>query len=107
MLKGVALAFLTYAIPQRDAALAYWKDGAGMVIEMDATHTATRYLTAAGTAFEFWEHDYQAGSLILGGHCFPGGSDVGPSPFQFGCQDMGTFVVGDLAMKFFIELIEV
>jgi poly(3-hydroxybutyrate) depolymerase len=100
--KDNILAFASYATPEHDALVACWKDGAGMVIEMDAGHTATRYLSATGTPYEFWEHDYQAGSIILGGHCFPGGSDVGVSPFQFGCQDQGTFVVGQLAMKFFI-----
>jgi len=66
------------------------------------THTATRYLTPSGTPLEFWEHDYAAGSSIIGGHCFPGGSDIGPSPFQFGCADLNTFVVGKQAMQFFL-----
>jgi hypothetical protein len=97
------LAFDSYAIPQRDLALGYWMDGAGAVLEMDAGHTATTYLSPSSTPFQFWEHDYQAESGFIGGHCFPGGSDVGPSPFQFGCADMGTFVVGQLAMQFFVD----
>jgi len=101
--KDNILNFSVYAIPQRDAALASWKDDAGAVFNTDATHKATRYKTAAGTPLEFWEHDYAAGSSILGGHCFPGGSDVGPSPFQFGCADQGTFNVGHLAMQFFLD----
>jgi poly(3-hydroxybutyrate) depolymerase len=100
--KDNILNFTAFAIPERDGALGFWKDGAGATIEMDAAHTATRYLTSAGTPFEFWEHDYAAGSFILGGHCFPGGSDVGASPFQFGCADTGTFVVGSLVMDFFL-----
>ncbi|APR84238.1 Hypothetical protein A7982_09587 [Minicystis rosea] len=100
--KDSVLNFNTYAIPERDAALAFWKDGPGTVIEMDSAHTATRYLTAAGTPLEFWEHDYAAPNLIYSGHCFPGGSDVGYSLTQFGCADMGTFVVGELAMQFFM-----
>lgn len=94
--------FAAFAIPQRDAALAFWKAGAGAVLEADPGHTATRYLTPSGTPFEFWEHDYAAGSLIIGGHCFPGGADVGISPFQFGCAEQGTFDVGTLAMEFFM-----
>jgi pimeloyl-ACP methyl ester carboxylesterase len=101
--KDNVLNFATYAIPQRDAALKYWTDGAGAAFQMDATHTATRYLSPGGTPFEFWEHDFSAGSVIIGGHCFPGGSDVGVSPFQFGCADMNTFVVGELAMQFFLD----
>jgi dienelactone hydrolase len=101
--KDNVLDFTTYAIPERDAALAYWKEGPGMVFQTDAGHTATRYLTAAGTPFEFWEHDYAAGSSFLGGHCFPGGSDVGPSVIQFGCMDQGTFVFGQVAMQFFLD----
>ncbi len=100
--KDAILNFATYGPPERDAALLYWKAGAGTVIEMDATHRATRYITAAGTPLEFWEHDFSAGSFILGGHCFPGGTDVGSSPFQFGCSEMNTFVIGELAMQFFI-----
>jgi poly(3-hydroxybutyrate) depolymerase len=100
--KDNILNFNQYAIPQRDAALAFWKDGTGTVFDMDAAHKATRYLSPSGTPFEFWEHDYSAGSFILGGHCFPGGTDVGASPFQFGCADTGTFVIGDVAMAFFM-----
>ena len=94
--------FAANAIPQRDAALSYWNDGTGSVIEQDSAHTATRYLSPHGTPFEFWEHDYQAQSTILGGHCFPGGSDVGPFPDQFGCADANQFVVGQHAMQFFL-----
>lgn len=100
--KDNIVSFPNTAVPQRDAALAYWHDGAGSVFQMDATHKATRSLTAAGTPFEFWEHDYVAGNAFLGGHCSPGGADIGPSPFQFGCQDMNTFIYGQIVMQFFI-----
>ncbi|MEP7123209.1 MAG: hypothetical protein ABJE95_19935 [Byssovorax sp.] len=101
--KDAVVSFQNTALPQRDAALAYWMDGPGVVIEQDLTHTATRYVTAAGTRFELWEHDYVAGSFILGGHCFPGGTDIGPSPFQYGCTAPGTFIYGELAMQFFLD----
>jgi len=100
--KDSVLNFNAFAIPQRDAALAFWKDGAGTVFQMDGGHEATRRLSAAGTPLEFWEHDYAAGNLILGGHCFPGGSDVGALPVQFGCVEANTFAVGQVAMDFFI-----
>jgi poly(3-hydroxybutyrate) depolymerase len=101
--KDAVVSFQGIAIPQRDAALAYWMDGPGVVLEDDGMHKATRYTTAAGTRFELWEHDYVAGSFILGGHCFPGGTDVGASPFQYGCTAPGTFVYGELAMQFFLD----
>lgn len=100
--KDSVVNFNSTAIPQRDAALAFWSYGPGVVLEDDGVHKATRYTSPAGTILEFWEHDYQAGSIILGGHCFPGGTDVGLSPFQFGCSAAGTFVYGELAMQFFI-----
>lgn len=93
--------FTAVAIPLRDAALSYWNDGAGTVFATDSTHTATRYTTPAGAVFEFWQHDYAAGNVLLGGHCAPGGSDVGPAVTQFGCQN-STFVYGQAAMAFFI-----
>jgi polyhydroxybutyrate depolymerase len=100
--KDAVLNFQAYAIPERDAAIAFWKLGAGTVIESDSGHTATRYESPFGTPFEFWEHDYAAPNLLFGGHCFPGGSDVGPGLTQFGCAEQGTFDVGELAMEFFL-----
>jgi dienelactone hydrolase len=100
--KDNIVSFTGIAVPQRDAALAFWKDGAGTKIGGDSAYTATRYLSPAGTPFELWEHDYTAGSVIIGGHCFPGGSDVGISPFQFGCQPPNGFNVGETAMAFFL-----
>jgi dienelactone hydrolase len=101
--KDAVVSFPNIAVPQRDAALAYWMDGPGVVLEDDGMHKATRYVTAAGTRFELWEHDYVAGNFILGGHCFPGGTDVGASVFQYGCTATGTFVYGALAMQFFLD----
>ncbi len=93
--------FNAVAVPLRDAALDYWSYGTGTVFVTSATYTATRYTTSAGTDFEFWAHDFTAGSAYLGGHCGPGGTDVGPSPYQFGCQTPA-FVYGQTAMAFFI-----
>lgn len=101
--KDALLNFNLFAIPQRDAALEYWKDGPAVVVQMDGGHKVTRYTSPSGTPFELWEHDYAAGSVVLGGHCFPGGIDIGPSPFEFGCADEGTFVVGERVMQFFLD----
>ncbi len=90
------------AVPQRDAVLGYWGYGVGTVFEQDTGHTATRYTTDAGLPFEFYEHTYQAGSVVLGGHCMPGGTDVGLLPDQFGCTDPNAFSWGQRAMQFFI-----
>ena len=100
--KDNVVNFGNTAIPQRNAVLAHWGNPPGMVLEDDGAHKVTRYLSPAGTPLEFWEHDYEAGSFLLGGHCFPGGVDVGQSPFQFGCTAQNTFVYGAKAVEFFI-----
>jgi poly(3-hydroxybutyrate) depolymerase len=97
------LNFDLFAVPQRDAALAYWKDDGGTVVEMDSGHDVTRYLSPSGTPLEFYAHDYAADSLVTRGHCFPGGTDIGPSPLQFGCANPDTFVVGERVMQFFLD----
>jgi pimeloyl-ACP methyl ester carboxylesterase len=56
--------------PVRDAILATWPYGAPTPISSAAAYTATRWTTAAGTDFEFWQHDYDTGDF-LGGHCLP------------------------------------
>ena len=92
----------TVAVPMRDVALAFWGDGTGTVFATSAGYTATRYLTSKGVPYEFWAHDYAAGSPVLGGHCAPGGSDVGPAITEYGCQGTGQFAFGQVAMSFFI-----
>lgn len=100
------VSFDNVAIPQRDAALAAWSFGAPSQIEADAMHTATRWETASGTVFEFWEHDYQTSAQVafigLDGHCVPGGTDFDGFPAGYSCEDMNTFVFGSLAMQFFL-----
>jgi polyhydroxybutyrate depolymerase len=95
------VSFAAVAVPIRDAALAYWDYGAGAVIAMDPTYTETGYMAPSGADFAFWQHDLTAGSPILGGHCAPGGADVGPLPDQFGCQS-SSFDYGQEAMAFFV-----
>ncbi len=90
------------AVPIRNAALAYWGDGTGTVTAMDAGHTVTEYTTSAGVPFQFWQHDYASGNVVLGGHCAPGGMPVGPGDATYGCEGTGMFVYGQVAMAFFI-----
>lgn len=97
------LNYAAYAIPERDAVLAFWSFDEGSLIQADGKHKATRYVTPSGTVFEHWEHDYFAANAIYSGHCFPGGSDVGISLTQFGCTEPNSFVVGEVAMTFFID----
>lgn len=93
------------ALPQRDAALGAWPFGAPAVLEDDGAHKATRWTTASGTVFEFWEHDYQTTAQVafvaLKGHCVPGGLDFDGFPAGYSCLDPNTFVFGELAMQFF------
>jgi polyhydroxybutyrate depolymerase len=99
------VSFPNVAIPQRDAALAAWPFGAPTLLEDDGAHKATRWTTQGGTVYELWEHDYetsaQAVFITLKGHCVPGGNDFDGSPAGYSCEDMSTFVFGQLAMQFF------
>jgi|GEM_PF-709096 len=87
--------------PQVDAAVAYWPFGAGVVVEEDADYTVTRWTTPSGTVLEHWAHDYEAMSLVLRGHCFPGSPQQIAFPVAFGCADSGTFEYAALALAFF------
>jgi polyhydroxybutyrate depolymerase len=101
------VSFQGTAVPQRDKALAAWPFGAPTVLEDDGAHKATRWVTTSGTVFEFWEHDYTTDALVLvvalKGHCVPGGQDFSGSPAGYSCEDMNTFVFGQLAMQFFLD----
>lgn len=97
--------FQTAAIPQRNAVTTGWKTDMGTMIAGDSNFTRTRYLTPNGTPFEFIQHDYQASSFVLGGHCYPGSMDPGKEQgqlFPFGCVGPNAFTWGDEAMKFFV-----
>jgi polyhydroxybutyrate depolymerase len=94
--------YTAVAVPMRDVALAFWGDGPGTVLSTSSGYTATRYVTSAGVPYEFWAHDYAAGNATLGGHCAPGGSDMGPALTQFGCEGAGQFVYGQIALAFFV-----
>jgi len=99
--RDAVVAFSQHAA-QRDAALAYWPFGAPAVFREDATHKATRWTTPSGTVLESWEHDYEAQSVLLRGHCFPGSSHAGSLiELGFGRRDPGTFVFGEIALAFF------
>lgn len=104
--SDAVVSFDAVAIPQRDAILGGFSFGAPSIIEQDAGHTATRWLTPSATVFEFWEHDYETSATVvfvgLDGHCVPGGDDFDGLPAGYSCEDVGTFVFGELAMQFFL-----
>lgn len=101
--RDTILNFTLFALPQRDLAIAHWELEVDAIIASGGGLEVTRYLSPSGTPFEFWEHDYAADSITISGHCFPGGTDIGPSPLQFGCADAGTFSVGERVMQFFLD----
>jgi poly(3-hydroxybutyrate) depolymerase len=99
------VSFDAQAVPQRDDVLGGFPFGPPTVLEDDGMHKATRWVTPTGTVFEFWEHDYQTSASVLfvdlNGHCVPGGTDFSGTPAGYSCEDMNTFVFGQLAMQFF------
>jgi poly(3-hydroxybutyrate) depolymerase len=99
--NDVIVSFQSTAIPQRDAALAYWAFGPPEVFAGDATYTATRWTTAQGSVLELWEHDYSSQSLLIQGHCFPGSDDTGF--LGLACEPPNAFSYGEIALQFFLD----
>lgn len=99
------VSFQNQGVAQRDDALAAWPFGEPAIIEQDGGHTATRWTTASGTDYEFWEHDYTTSAsavfVAIGGHCVPGGADFEGTPAGYSCEDQDTFAFGTIAMQFF------
>lgn len=104
--KDAVVNFQSVALPQREAALGAWPFGAPSTVEQDGKHKATRWTTASGTVFEFWEHDYETSAQVffvaIKGHCVPGGTDFSGMPAGYSCEDVNTFVFGERAMQFFL-----
>lgn len=102
--RDVIVAY-TYGAAQRDAAVAAWKLGPETVVSADGKHRWTRRTSPAGTVFEFIQFDYEASSVLLRGHCFPGSKDLtATEPGQsvaFGCAGSSAFVWGEIVMQFF------
>jgi poly(3-hydroxybutyrate) depolymerase len=97
--------FQSEAIPVRDAIVAGWNMGTGKVVEQGDGFVRTRWTSPKGTIFEFLQHDYQADSFILRGHCFPGSNDSGNAPgqlFPLACVPPNAFSWGEEVMKFFV-----
>ncbi|MGZ3416703.1 MAG: alpha/beta hydrolase family esterase [Polyangiales bacterium] len=106
-LHGTSDALVAFSVgkAQVDAAVAKWKMTAQPDVESDGKHAWHRWKSAAGTVLEFVQHDYQAASIVLKGHCFPGSTDKGGEPgqlFPFSCTDKAAFTWGEIAMAFFI-----
>jgi poly(3-hydroxybutyrate) depolymerase len=88
----------------RDAVVSGWSMSPSATVSMDGDHTWTRYTSASGNVFEYIEHDYEAYSTILGGHCMPGSPDIGTSRFGvsgFGCDATSPFDWGETVIAFF------
>ena len=109
-ISGIRDSLYPDAIRQRDAILAAWKMGAGLVIAGDDTYTRTQYTNANGTVFEFIQHNYYTYNApfmggVVGGHCFPG-STVYYDPLNpkqtFACEGDNSFHWGEELIKFFI-----
>ncbi len=103
--KTDALVPFSRGTAQRDAAYAAWKLGSEFVVSVDSKHKWTRRTSPSGTVFEFIEHTYEASSLVLRGHCYPGSKDLNATEpgqlFGFACTEPGTLVWGDVVMQFF------
>lgn len=101
-----ALVAFSQATSQREAIRAAWNTGAGTVIDSGTGFSRTRYVSAAGTHFEFVQHDYAAASATLRGHCYPGSDDLnGGAPgqlFGFACVPPNGFDWGEEVMAFFL-----
>ena len=100
-----ALVSFSAGTAQRDALIAAWKMTGETVVGSDAVYKWSRWKSPTGTTFEFIQHDYQAKSFILKGHCYPGSKDKGTEPgqlFPFNCTDTTAFTWGDVVMQFFI-----
>jgi polyhydroxybutyrate depolymerase len=102
-----ALVSFSAGTAQRDALIAAWKMTGETVVDSDAKHKHSRWTNASGTTFEFIQHDYQASSFVLRGHCYPGSKDLkGGEPgqlFGFACTDAAAFTWGDVVMQFFVD----
>ncbi len=103
--KTDAVVAYSQGTTQRDAMIAKWSMTKDVVVSTDASHVYTRYKSPKGTVLEFIEHEYEAKSFTLRGHCYPGSTDLnGGATGQlvgFGCVETTPFVWGDLAMQFF------
>ena len=96
---------------QRDAALAWLGPHVESTVSESATHKHRRFASAMkGVVYETLEHDGAITPpalplpVAIAGHCFPGGTDLGPSPghaLYFSCAAPMSFVWGELLLDFF------
>lgn len=92
------------APPQRDAFVSAWSLGDPIVVASSDAYSWKRWTNAKGGVFELIQHDWQATSSLLRGHCLPGSTDPGTVPgqlFSFACKPPNAFAWGEEVMKFF------
>lgn len=101
--KDALVSYAAVAVPQRDAIVSTWSMGAPTT-SGDATYRRSKYTSAKGTVYEFVDHDYEASSAVIKGHCYPGSTDDGKIPgqlFSFACLPPNSFVWGEEVIAFF------
>jgi poly(3-hydroxybutyrate) depolymerase len=81
----------------RDDVLAAWDFGPPTTIADTGAYRATRWVTASGTVFEYWDHDFTTGNLVTSGHCLPGPV----SSESFRCQEPGQYDHSVEVLRFF------
>ncbi len=98
-----ALVGIACAQPRVDAVVEHFGLGAAEAVESSDGH---RWIRHSGDAMvlEYVEHDYEAASSFIRGHCYPGSTDPGGAPgqlFSFACEGERAFVWGEVVMQFF------
>jgi poly(3-hydroxybutyrate) depolymerase len=106
-LHGVQDALVSFNCfaPKRDAVISHYELAEGEPVSSDDDYRWIRYAGTAAT-FETIDHDYQASSPILAGHCIPGSQDDGGAPGQlmsYGCVGPNAVSWGETVMQFFID----
>jgi pimeloyl-ACP methyl ester carboxylesterase len=95
--EDAIISWSVFGAPQRDAILAAWPFGPPILMSQGSGYTATKWISASGTVFELWEHDYDAG-ILIGGHCLPGPDDGAP----YRCNG-SEFDLSSEILRFFME----
>ncbi|MCG3172053.1 MAG: hypothetical protein GMKNLPBB_00198 [Myxococcota bacterium] len=93
------------ALPQRDAVVKWLgASGPGEKTKETATFRHTTWKGVGGAEMHYLEHDYEAESNLIAGHCYPGSKDDGKMEGQiasFACKPPVDFHWGEAVMEFF------
>jgi poly(3-hydroxybutyrate) depolymerase len=97
--RDVLIDYDLVAIPLRDGILEAWPFGEVETMAATDGYTAERWVTASGTPFELWTHDFATEPFWLVGHCLPG--PVTTDTYR--CRDDGQFDQADEVLRFFVD----